>query len=100
VSFRRYAAASPIITVFATGYFLFVWAFWRFAVLYYFERCYESGGRMFEVIFSQASRRYSCCVAVLSAQFSGRSSPQQIGLNSGVQRRRGITMLVCLVTCC
>ena len=55
IPFCRYAAASPIITVFATGYFLFVWAFWRFAVLYYFERCYESGGRMFEVIFSQAS---------------------------------------------
>ena len=56
----RYAAASPIITVFASGYFLFAWAFWRFAVLYYFERCYESGGRMFEVIFAQVSDMGPC----------------------------------------
>jgi hypothetical protein len=48
-----YAAASPIILPVTLLYFIISWAFWRYAVLYFFERCYESGGRLFEGIFSQ-----------------------------------------------
>ena len=40
---RRYAASSPILCVFAAAYFLLSWGFWRYAMLYFFERCYESG---------------------------------------------------------
>lgn len=39
----RYAASSPILCVFAAIYFLLSWGFWRYAMLYFFERCYESG---------------------------------------------------------
>jgi len=48
-----YAAASPIILPCTLLYFTISWTFWRYAVLYFFERCYESGGRLFERVFSQ-----------------------------------------------
>lgn len=48
-----YAAVSPIILPVALLYFCLSWSFWRYAVLYFFERCYESGGRLFEKVFSQ-----------------------------------------------
>jgi hypothetical protein len=48
-----YSAASPIILPVALVYFITSWVFWRYTVLYVWERCYESGGRMFDTIFSQ-----------------------------------------------
>ena len=46
-----YASSSPLIMVFALAYFCFSWVVWRHHLLYVYERCYESGGRMWDKIF-------------------------------------------------
>ena len=38
------AATSPIILPFALWWFLIGWIFWRYGILYVFERSTESGG--------------------------------------------------------
>ncbi len=38
------AATSPIILPFALWWFLIGWIFWRYSILYVFERSTESGG--------------------------------------------------------
>jgi Calcium-dependent channel, 7TM region, putative phosphate len=48
-----YCAASPIILPVALIYFITSWIFWRYSVLYVWERCYESGGRMWDTFFNQ-----------------------------------------------
>ena len=48
-----YAAVSPIILPFTLIYFIFCWVFWRYNILYVSERCFESGGRMWDQIFRQ-----------------------------------------------
>ena len=38
------AASSPIILPFALWWFIIAWIFWRYGILYVFERSTESGG--------------------------------------------------------
>ena len=47
-----YAPASPIIVPFAWFYFLVAWVYWRYNVLYISERGYESGGRIWDAVFT------------------------------------------------
>jgi len=47
-----YAATAPPILPIAFLYFAGAWAWWRYSVLYVWERAYESGGRLFDVVFS------------------------------------------------
>ena len=46
-----YAPSSPLILVFALAYFCASWVVWRHHLLYVYERCYESGGRMWDKFF-------------------------------------------------
>ena len=46
-----YASTSPIILPFALFYCVAAWVFWRYNMLYVSERCYESGGRIWELTF-------------------------------------------------
>lgn len=46
-----YAATSPIILPFALLYFCAAWVHWRYNILYISERCYESGGRAWDMTF-------------------------------------------------
>lgn len=46
-----YASSSPLIMVFALAYFFASWIMWRHHLLYIYERCYESGGRMWDKVF-------------------------------------------------
>lgn len=48
-----YCAASPMILPVALVFFVTSWVFWRYSVLYLYERCYESGGRMWDTFFNQ-----------------------------------------------
>lgn len=48
-----YAATSPIILPFALIYFINSWIFWRYNILYVSERCFESGGRVWDQVFKQ-----------------------------------------------
>jgi hypothetical protein len=47
-----YAATAPPILPIAFLYFAGAWAWWRYSVLYVWERAYESGGRLFDVVYS------------------------------------------------
>lgn len=47
-----YAPCSPIVLPFGFLYFLGAWVFWRYEVLYVNERCYESGGRIWDSVFT------------------------------------------------
>ncbi|CAL8472023.1 g11565 [Coccomyxa elongata] len=47
-----YAASSPIILPFALCYFLTAWVMWRYTILYMTERCYESGGLLWDQVFN------------------------------------------------
>ncbi|KAL0050237.1 hypothetical protein WJX82_006955 [Trebouxia sp. C0006] len=55
-----YAATSPIILPFALIYFMFSWIFWRYNILYVSERCFESGGRVWDQVFKQVC----CCMFI------------------------------------
>ena len=46
-----YAATSPIILPFTLLYFAASWIHWRYNILYVSERCYESGGRCWDMFF-------------------------------------------------
>ena len=46
-----YAATSPIILPFTLIYFAAAWIHWRYNILYVSERCYESGGRAWDMTF-------------------------------------------------
>ena len=46
-----YAATSPVILPFALIYFAAAWVHWRYNILYVSERCYESGGRAWDMTF-------------------------------------------------
>jgi len=46
-----YAATSPIILPFTLLYFAASWIHWRYNILYISERCYESGGRCWDMTF-------------------------------------------------
>ncbi|KAK9817083.1 hypothetical protein WJX72_009273 [[Myrmecia] bisecta] len=48
-----YAATSPLILPFTLIYFIMSWIFWRYNMLYVSERCFESGGRIFQQVFNQ-----------------------------------------------
>ncbi|BDA42606.1 probable CSC1-like protein ERD4 at C-terminar half [Coccomyxa sp. Obi] len=48
-----YSATSPIILPFALLYFITTWIFWRYNMLYVSERCFESGGLIWDNIFDQ-----------------------------------------------
>ena len=63
-----YAATSPIILPFALIYFIFSWIFWRYNILYVSERCFESGGRIWDHIFKQI-----CCCMFIFEFFTGKS---------------------------
>ena len=47
-----YCAVSPTISAIAFAFFALAWLFWRYSALYLWERAYESGGRVFEAVFS------------------------------------------------
>ena len=47
-----YCACSPVILPFAFLYFLASWVYWRYHILYISERCYESGGRIWDSVFA------------------------------------------------
>lgn len=61
-----YAATSPIILPFALIYFMFSWIFWRYNILYVSERCFESGGRVWDQVFKQV-----CCCMFIFEFFTG-----------------------------
>ncbi|KAK9836955.1 hypothetical protein WJX81_002590 [Elliptochloris bilobata] len=47
-----YGVSSPIILPLALIYFILQLIYWRYTVLYVAERCYESGGRIWDHVFS------------------------------------------------
>lgn len=47
-----YSASSPLIVPFAFCYMLASWVYWRYNILYISERCYESGGRIWDAVFT------------------------------------------------
>ncbi|CAL5219786.1 g1691 [Coccomyxa viridis] len=61
-----YAATSPLILPFALTYFIVTWIFWRYNILYVSERCFESGGRIWDHIFDEVC----WCLWILST-FTG-----------------------------
>ena len=46
-----YSATSPLIMPFTLLFSIAAWIFWRYNMLYVSERCYESGGRIWELTF-------------------------------------------------
>lgn len=64
-----YAATSPIILPFALIYFIFSWIMWRYNILYVSERCFESGGQIWDTIFKQV-----CCCMFIFEFFTGHPS--------------------------
>ncbi|KAL3131896.1 hypothetical protein ABBQ38_007601 [Trebouxia sp. C0009 RCD-2024] len=61
-----YAATSPIILPFALIYFIFSWIMWRYNILYVSERCFESGGQIWDTVFKQV-----CCCMFIFELFTG-----------------------------
>ena len=61
-----YAATSPIILPFALIYFIFSWIMWRYNILYVSERCFESGGQIWDTVFKQV-----CCCMFIFEFFTG-----------------------------
>ncbi|CAK0787362.1 hypothetical protein CVIRNUC_010582 [Coccomyxa viridis] len=49
------AASSPIILPFALWWFIIAWIFWRYGILYVFERSTESGGMVWHQIFDKVN---------------------------------------------
>ncbi|EFN57874.1 hypothetical protein CHLNCDRAFT_57000 [Chlorella variabilis] len=47
-----YAVIAPLLLPMAAFYFLTAWVTWRYCVLHFYERSYESGGRIFEILFT------------------------------------------------
>ncbi|KAL4419727.1 hypothetical protein ABPG75_006825 [Micractinium tetrahymenae] len=47
-----YAVINPLVLPAAAGFFLTAWITWRYCALYFYERSYESGGRIFELLFT------------------------------------------------
>lgn len=64
-----YAATSPIILPFALIYFIFSWIMWRYNILYVSERCFESGGQIWDTVFKQV-----CCCMFIFEFFTGEVS--------------------------
>lgn len=64
-----YAATSPIILPFALIYFIFSWIMWRYNILYVSERCFESGGQIWDTVFKQV-----CCCMFIFEFFTGNPS--------------------------
>ena len=62
-----YAATSPIILPFALIYFIFSWIMWRYNILYVSERCFESGGQIWDTVFKQV-----CCCMFIFEFFTGQ----------------------------
>lgn len=70
-----YASSSPLILIFALAYFCASWVVWRHHLLYVYERCYESGGRMWDKIFEYMM----WCLFILEF-FTGWLEPASIHL--------------------
>ena len=76
------AATSPIILPFALWWFLIGWIFWRYGILYVFERSTESGGMVRSGLPAHGSepkaalcvRPYPWAVGMLSGASSSTSS--------------------------
>ncbi|KAK9864060.1 hypothetical protein WJX84_009179 [Apatococcus fuscideae] len=70
-----YASSSPLILVFALAYFFASWIMWRHHLLYIYERCYESGGLMWDKIFDYMMwslfilEFFTACVLLANAAF-------------------------------
>ncbi|PRW44348.1 pyruvate decarboxylase 4 [Chlorella sorokiniana] len=47
-----YAVTAPLVLPAAAGFFFTAWLVWRYHCLYFYERQYESGGRLFETLFT------------------------------------------------
>ncbi len=47
-----YAVIAPLVLPAALGFFFTAWLAWRYCCLYFYERSYESGGRLFETLFT------------------------------------------------
>ncbi|KAL4437833.1 hypothetical protein ABPG77_005745 [Micractinium sp. CCAP 211/92] len=47
-----YAVINPLVLPAAAGFFVTAWITWRYCALYFYERSYESGGRIFELLFT------------------------------------------------
>ena len=45
-----YAVVSPLILPFGLLYFIFLWAVWRYQMLYVYQRQYESGGQFWPLV--------------------------------------------------
>lgn len=61
-----YAVIAPLLLPPAVGYFISNWLAWRYCAIFFYERSYESGGRMFETLFTLMVRPgLVCCRAVL-----------------------------------
>ncbi|KAI8465074.1 MAG: hypothetical protein J3K34DRAFT_525694 [Monoraphidium minutum] len=61
-----FAVICPLIPLFAIGFFTAQWLFWRYQLIYGFQRKYESGGQFFPFVVS----RVLVCAAVMVA-FTG-----------------------------
>lgn len=47
-----YAVINPLVLPAAAAFFVTAWITWRYCALYFYERSYESGGRIFELLFT------------------------------------------------
>lgn len=47
-----YAVINPLVLPAAAGFFVTAWITWRYCALYFYERSYESGGRIFDLLFT------------------------------------------------
>ena len=68
-----YAATSPIILPFTLIYFGAAWVHWRYNILYVSERCYESGGRAWDMTF-----KCMLWILFIFELFTGRTSSLHI----------------------
>ncbi|CAK0783273.1 hypothetical protein CVIRNUC_006472 [Coccomyxa viridis] len=69
-----YAACSPIILPFTLCYFTSVWVLWRYTVLYMTERCYESGGRVWDQVFNNVCWCLFICIFFTGCVFLANSA--------------------------
>lgn len=68
---------SPLLLPLSFGFFLTSWLAWRYHVLYFYERSYESNGEMWKVIYSLvlwtlwAASIFTGCVLFTMRLYSG-----------------------------
>jgi hypothetical protein len=75
-----YAVVSPLILPFGLIYFIFLWAVWRYQMLYVYQRQYESGGQFWPLVAHKVVGCLLLCVLFTAVVLIFKQGYAQAGI--------------------